>query len=233
MNAVAEQKVLIVDPSEEFRSALTRALEPDFPVACCGRGDEALELIRMWKPRVIILELSLPGLDGISLLTQLQGRHLVLVVTRLTESFVRAALENLDVRHVLRKPCPARNVAARVRELLEQESWTPEAREAAALLSPLGLPSGRQGYQHLLAALPLLSRDRDQRMSKELYETIAAQSSTSSGGVEKAIRDTIRAGWAEGDREAWQRCFPGMTRCPRNKEFLFRMADLLNRKLCG
>ena len=51
---------------------------------------------------------------------------------------------------------------------------------------------------------------------------------------EKAIRETVRRGWQEGNRREWNRCFPGIVRCPSNREFLFRIADLLrDRQLCG
>ena len=46
------RKVLIADPSEEFQSALIQELEPWFQVACTGRGQEALQLARLWEPDV-------------------------------------------------------------------------------------------------------------------------------------------------------------------------------------
>lgn len=230
---MTRRKALIVDPVEEFRTALARALEPDFSTVCCSRGDEALEVIAGWKPQVLILDLDLPGLDGISLLRQLEDRPPVLVMTDMPTPFVRSALEELGVQYAIRKPCSVQNVADRAFELSLLPADLADDGKTAALLMALSLPIGRQGYQHLLTGLPLLSRNRDQRLSKELYAVIAARSSTNSGSVEKAIRDVIRAGWAAGDRAVWQQYFPGLTRCPRNKEFLFRLADLLRQQRCG
>lgn len=228
------RKVLIADPSEDFRHALAQALLPDFQVRCCARGDRALELIQSWEPDVLVLELSLPGLDGIGLLRRLTDPPAVLVVTDLNTPFVRCALEELGVQYAMLKTCPVETVADRVHELMYLCVRPDQDSGAVQLLSCLGVPSSRQGFQHMLTGLPDLVRQRDQRLSKELYQVIASRSSATSSSVEKAIRDAIRAGWDTGDRAVWQQYFPGYTRCPRNKEFLFRIADLLREQgRCG
>lgn len=223
-------KAMIVDPCKEFRTALARQLEPEFLVAVCSHGDEALALIRQEMPDVLILELSLPGLDGIGLLRQLAHRPQILVVSDFLDTpFVRGSLLQLGIQYALRKPCPVHTVAERARDLMAMEHNLALSRSAYQLLDSLGLPCGRQGFQHLLTGLPILAADRDQRLEKELYRQIALQNRATPGSVEKAIRDTIRSGWESGNQEVWNRCFPGHTRCPRNKEFLFRLADLLRR----
>ncbi len=230
------RKVLIADPSEEFQSALIQELEPRFLVACSSRGEETLKLAQLWEPDVLVLETCLQGLDGISVLRELmkaEHRPQVLVFVPINNPMLLITLEQMQVRHAMRKPTPVTRVAERVRELIGNSGQATRS-YAARILSGLGLPSGRQGFQHLLTGLPILVEHRDQRLSKELYVTIARQDRTSEGSVEKAIRDTIRAGWESGDREIWQQYFPGITRCPRNKEFLFRIADLLSEeRRCG
>lgn len=227
-------KVLIADSSEEFPAALAAELEPELRCIRCARGDEALDLIRAWQPEVLVLDLSLPGLDGIGLLRQLEVRPLVLAILDVRSIYVQSALEELDVQYAIRKPARADQVADRVRDMLRLTAGAPNVPFAAEVLTRLGLSSGRQGFQHLLTALPELSGHRDQRLSKELYETIARRSNSSAASVEKAIRDTIRAGWRDGDRAVWRQYFPGITSCPANKEFLFRMADVLSgMKRCG
>lgn len=228
------RKVLIADPSEDFRHALTQMLLPDFQVRCCSRGDRALELAREWVPDVLVLELSLPGLDGIGLLRQLKLMPAVLVVTDLNTPFVRSVLEELGVQYAMLRTCAVQTVADRVHELSRLCIGQSRDSGAVQLLSHLGVPNSRQGFQHMLTGLPDLVRQRDQRLSKELYQIIASRSSATSASVEKAIRDAIRAGWDTGDRSVWQQYFPGCTRCPRNKEFLFRIADLLREQgRCG
>ena len=224
------RKVLIADPDEVFRTALTKALEPEFTVCSCSRGDEALDQIRQEMPDVLVLELSLPGLDGIGLLRRLEQRPQILVVSDyLNTDFVRGCLLQLGIQYALLKPCLIGTVAERVRDFVAVNQNLPLSRSAYELLESLGLPCGREGFQHLLTGLPILASDRDQRLSKELYQQIALQNRATPTSVEKAIRDTIRSGWETGDPESWQKCFPGYTRCPRNKEFLFHLADILRR----
>lgn len=228
------RKVLIADPSEEFREALSQALMPHFRVIPCTRGDEVAALLASQQPDLLILELSLPGLDGISLLERLTERPTVLVVTDLINAYVYGALVRLDVEYAIRKPCPVQSVADRAFDLV-RPAQIPQAPEGLQeMLIRLSLPCGRHGFQHLLTGIPLLAQKRDQQLSKELYDTIAALDHSTPAAVEKAIREVIRDGWSAGDRREWNRIFPGLARCPRNKDFLFRLADLLReQRRCG
>ena len=228
------RKVLIADPAEEFCQALTHALSPGFQVICCTRGDEVPALLASEKPDLLILELSLPGLDGISLLEQLSERPPVLVVSNAITYYVQNALIRLGVEYAIRKPAPIQAVTDRAYDLVRIAAAAQVPACLSELLMRLGLPSWRQGFRHLLTGLPLLIQDRDQQLSKELYDTIARLDHSSAAAVEKAIREVIREGWNTGDRREWNRWFPCLDRCPRNKEFLFRMADLLQeQQLCG
>ena len=62
-------KILLADNSEEFRLLLRRTLEEtgEFQiVGDTGDGNEAWELIHQTKPDVVVMDLILPGLDGVS-----------------------------------------------------------------------------------------------------------------------------------------------------------------------
>lgn len=225
---------MIAEPSRELCEAMAEALEEDFQVICCTRGDEALALIQAEKPDVVVMELSLAGLDGVSLLRRLREGPPVLVVSDLLSPYVLRCLEALGIQYALRKPARLEDILDRALELACLGRGIPEAGDALDVLRQLRIPGGRQGFQHLLAALSVLSRQRDQRMSKELYAGIAQRAGTSVSAVEKGIRDVLRVGWDRGNRELWQKYFPGCAQCPTNKEFLFRMADLLNSwRRCG
>ena len=229
-----DRKVLIADTAEEFCQALTQALCPGFRVICCTRGDEVPALLASEMPDLLILELSLPGLDGISLLEQLPERPPVLVVSGSINGYVQNALIRLGVEYAIRKPASIQAVADRAYDLVRTAAMTQIPTCLSDLLIRLGLPSWRQGFRHLLTGLPLLVQDRNQQLSKELYETIARLDHSSAAAVEKAIREVIRDGWNTGDRREWNRWFSCSDRCPRNKEFLFRIADLLQEhQLCG
>lgn len=232
-------KVVIADGAEEFRLALSEHLQPQFRVRCCADGDEALDQVARWQPDVLVMDLILPGLDGVGLLqavAQLPNRPRVLIVSAMHSDFVGFNLEELGVEYVMLKPCRVRNVAARVGQLTSRLAPAPHLRTryryaATDTLMELGLPNGRQGFQHLQAGLPMLMRQRDQRLSKELYDSIARDSGCTALSVEKAIRKAIEAGWENGDPAAWGKYFPGSEKPPTNGEFLFRLADILLQQL--
>lgn len=61
-------KLLIADAGEEFRLALEERLHNTYTICGSGEGNEAMALLRSFRPDVMILDLMLPGLDGITLL---------------------------------------------------------------------------------------------------------------------------------------------------------------------
>ena len=226
--------ILIADLSAEYREALEKELMPHFHILSCGRGDEALALLTEHTPALLILDLDLPGLDGISLLQSLHRRPPVLVVSYLINAATYQLLLELGVEYAIRKPASLRNVADRALDLVRTAKAFPEPPGLRGVLVRMGLPSGKRGFGHVLTGLSLLAENRDQQLSKELYDAIAIRNSSTPRAVEKAIRETIRIGWEQGSRQEWARCFPGISHCPGNREFLFRMADLLRDwRLCG
>lgn len=231
------RNVLIADPSPEIRSALAEALEGTFQVLTCGTGPQVLELLRTRQTDLLILELELPELDGIAVLRRLAAlprQPKVMVTTNLNTDFIRCTLENLNVSYAMRKPVSARILAERAGELLMPAAAGPLSRAAADLLIRLAIPDGSRGFHNLLVALPSLALQPDQSLSKELYAEISRVNRVSQASVEKAIRDAIHCGWERGNRSLWLRYFPGFTHCPRNREFLFRMAEhLRRRRRCG
>lgn len=231
------RKIVIADPSEEICAALEEALLPGFQVSCCGSGTDALALVRTLQPDLLILELQLPRLDGIAVLRQLASlphRPQVLVYTMLDNAFVGSALQNLYVAYAMCKPSPARLVAERVREILAPPAVKFHSRETADILCRLSIPDTSQGYRNILVGIPLLALQPDRQLTKDIYLQIAADNHVTPRSVEKSIRDAIRAGWDRGNPGIWQEYFPGMTCCPSNKQFLFRIAGHLRwARKCG
>ena len=60
-----EVNVLVVDDQEAIRDTLQTALDDEgFTVECASNGREALDILRRWKPCVILLDLMMPVMDG-------------------------------------------------------------------------------------------------------------------------------------------------------------------------
>lgn len=70
-------KVLIVDDSAEFREALKAFLQAEGSVEVVGEaedGDEAVEETEKLQPDVVLLDLRMPRVDGLTALKQIRGK---------------------------------------------------------------------------------------------------------------------------------------------------------------
>ena len=68
--------VLLADANKEFRSMLQEVIEKteEFAVVgSTGDGTEALQILEQRKPDVAVMDLVLPGTDGVSILRQLKA----------------------------------------------------------------------------------------------------------------------------------------------------------------
>jgi DNA-binding NarL/FixJ family response regulator len=74
--AIVRPTVLIVDDHEAFRASARALLEADgFDVVGeSGDGDEALEAVEDLRPQVVLLDIQLPGIDGLAVAAELAGR---------------------------------------------------------------------------------------------------------------------------------------------------------------
>ena len=230
------QTALLADPNEEITLALEELLAPHFRVLRCADGQKALELVEQEHPALLIMELSLSRMDGISLLrelAQLESRPCVLVLTYESSPYILRALQTLPADYIMLKPSPMRLVVERAIELLEPHV-EPESWFLRDLLNRLSIPEGSQGFRHLMVGLPVLAELSGQFLGKTLYLEIARQNRVSNESVEKSIRDAIHAGWDKGDRSMWLRYFPNAVKAPQNKQFLTRLAAILCRqRRCG
>jgi CheY-like chemotaxis protein len=237
MSLMEIQTILLADPAEEVILELARALRPEFRVLCCGSGPEALEILNREHPALLIMELSLPRMDGMALLRELRSldpRPLVLIHTAANTNYLIGALGELPVDYLLRKPTPISTIVERAREMLAFQADTPVQWQVSDLLIRLGIPEHMQGFRNMAVGIPLLIDDPGQFLGKTLYRQIASQNRVTCDSVEKSIRDAIRAGWDRGNRALWLQYFPGAADMPQNKPFLIRMAGILGRfRRCG
>ncbi len=103
------RRVLIVDDEPAMAHAIERVLLKDgFETAIAANGFEAGTMLPTFKPRIMTLDLRMPGLDGLEVLRFLQRTELpapvkVLVMSADTEERLREAL-TLGAHGILRKP---------------------------------------------------------------------------------------------------------------------------------
>jgi DNA-binding NarL/FixJ family response regulator len=81
-------RVLIVDDHPVVRQGLVALLSVQDDIAVAGEagdGPAAISLARTVSPDVVLLDLKLPGMDGVAVLSELAGKHRVLVLTSATD----------------------------------------------------------------------------------------------------------------------------------------------------
>jgi DNA-binding response OmpR family regulator len=147
-------KILVVDDDFELRSIVGFALrQGGFLVVEAGDGGAALASVEAEHPALVVLDLNLPGGDGLTLLPEIRSRTdapvLVLSVRSTEEDVVRAL--DLGADDYLTKPFSPRTLLARIRALLRRagvagdltldlERRTARVRSAAPVrLTPLEL----------------------------------------------------------------------------------------------
>ena len=116
--------VLVADDDEDILLLVTTRLRRDgLDIISARSGDEALALARERRPALAVLDIGMPGLDGIQVLEQIRAdadlRHIVvlLLTAKAQESDVRRAFEAGADAYV-KKPFSPTQLSARVRELL-------------------------------------------------------------------------------------------------------------------
>ena len=117
-------KLLIVDDENATAWAMAEGLKDDgFDTATCGSAEDALPLLRSEEPDLVITDLRLPGMSGLTLARKLRaGRRPlpVIVVTAFEDPEIRAELDDCGVHAVFSKPFRVDQLRRSVREALAQ-----------------------------------------------------------------------------------------------------------------
>ena len=121
---MSEPLVLVADDDEDILLLVTTRLRRDgFDIVSARSGDEALALVRERRPALAVLDIGMPGLDGVQVLEQiradddLRGMLVVLLTAKAQESDVRRGFDAGADAYV-KKPFSPADLSARVRELL-------------------------------------------------------------------------------------------------------------------
>lgn len=231
---MAMRKLLIADSSEEYRTALTAALSGQYQVLSCRSGTEALTLLKQERPDILLLDLMLPELDGLTLLerTCADGIHpLVLAATPILTEYVFGCAQRLGISYLVRKPCSIDAIVSRVCDLSQRLS-APETRRdpvgyVSNLLLCLGISTKHDGFLYLREAILLMARDPAQPVTKVLYPEVARICGCNKDNVERSIRTALDSAWKKQDHSQWHEYFPHADHRPSNAVFISRLAEAL------
>lgn len=122
--------ILIVEDEPELVRILRSYLEQaGFSVITAGRGDSGLSSWESKRPDLVILDLSLPGRDGLDVAREIRRKSdtpIIMVTARVEETDRLIGLE-LGADDYITKPFSPREVVARVRAVLRRAGAVPTA----------------------------------------------------------------------------------------------------------
>lgn len=116
-------RILVADDDRDTATTLAVILRDEgHEVQTILRGDEALEVCRLFRPDVVIADLDLPGESGYAIARELRVRHgqiaplLIAISGKWTKASDRLLGQSVGFDHHLLKPCDPRDLLP----LLEQ-----------------------------------------------------------------------------------------------------------------
>ena len=139
MTEVEPIKVLLVDDEVEFRDTLLKRMRKRrvnvFPAAT---GEEALAFLEGASVDVVVLDVKMPGMDGIEALRRIKKRHPLVEVIMLTgHASVEVAIQGMEIGafDYLMKPMDIDELLFKVQDAHEKKLLQEKKIEAMKVLS--------------------------------------------------------------------------------------------------
>ena len=176
--------VLVVDDEPIVREVVVRYLEREgYRTLEAADGDRARELVEREDPNLVVLDLMLPGMDGLALCRWIRSTSQlpVIMLTARGEEADRIVGLELGADDYVTKPFSPRELAARVRSVLRRSGpravqherlsfgeleLDPSAREVTREGEPLQLTAKEFDLLHFLASHPRHVFSREQLMDR-------------------------------------------------------------------
>ena len=115
-----KMKLMLVDDEKRFLSTTSKLLsKKGYAVSTAASGPEALETLRSNRAHVVILDVKMPGMDGIATLKEIKRQFPIVEVIMLTgHATVESAIEGLQAgaTDYLMKPADIDNVIEKAEE---------------------------------------------------------------------------------------------------------------------
>ena len=135
------EKILVADDEQEIRNLLDHFLRGHgYEVVLAADGNQALKLAEEENPQVIVLDIKMPGLDGLEVCKRLKEREHtklipVIVITGFEDNKIEAL--NLGADDFVNKPFDMAEISIRVKSALRIRHLTNELERAVAYIEEL------------------------------------------------------------------------------------------------
>ena len=223
------RRILAVIESKTLLSKLNE----DYEITFCYSAEAATESLHQ-EYDGMILDLFLPGTDGLTLLEQIQDRipPVVLILTKLLTPYIIQSVETLCGGYILRIPCSDLEIWHRLEDMFQKfDSPVPDRSVSTARyhIHRLGLRSGK-GLQRMMKILPYYDSDANPSLFNDFYPDLSKEESVTMDAIDNSIHRTILKAYERRNDAVWKEYFPDTSKCPTNKEFFSAVAELIKSK---
>ena len=250
--------VAIADDNQKILDMLENIIGMDKELNLVGKaknGEEMCQIIKNRQPDVVLLDLIMPKMDGLTVMEQVNQDNSVnkrpyfIVITAVGQERITEDAFNKGANYYVMKPFNNEVLLDRIKSVRKMfrnyEKKNEDGRlEGTArgedlenrvtnMLHEIGIPAHIKGYHYLRDAIIMAVKDMDvlNAITKILYPTVAKKYQTTSSRVERAIRHAIEVAWSRGKLDTLDELF-GYTVStgkgkPTNSEFIALIADTI------
>ena len=248
--------VAIADDNQRILDMLDDIIQTDKELDLVGKaknGEEMCQIIKDRQPDVVLLDLIMPKMDGLTVMEQVNKQEFVdkrpyfIVLTAVGQEKITEDAFNKGANYYIMKPFNNRMLLERIKFVRKMTHGTERRPEELVtgqtpggenlenrvtnMLHEIGIPAHIKGYQYLREAIIMSVNDIEMlnSITKILYPTIAKKYQTTASRVERAIRHAIEVAWSRGKMDTIDELF-GYTinngkGKPTNSEFIALIAD--------
>ena len=246
---MAELNIAIADDNRQALEMLDEILksEKDFHVVGkAENGNDAYNMIVQTKPDVVLMDIVMPGMDGISVMEKVRSNPecgestSFIMLTAASSENMTAYAFRLGASYYIMKPFTKDSVLDKLRRLNAYRNKTSNLagsrkvkayvdkaeyqeqnleNDVTQMLHEIGIPAHIKGYQYLRDAITMSVNDKEMLSSvtKILYPTIAKKRQTTPSRVERAIRHAIEVAWSRGKMDTINELFGYTVRTGKGK----------------
>lgn len=229
--------VAIADDNERMVQLLDSIVSSDKDLEVVGRagnGEDLVNIIRQKEPDVVLLDIIMPKVDGLSVMQKvnqdaaIKKRPAFIVITAIGQEKITEDAFELGADYYILKPFDNEMVLNRIKHVRkERERNFAEVRKVNAyeskseymernletdvtnIIHEIGVPAHIKGYQYLRDAIIMSVNDMEMlnSITKILYPMIAKKHQTTPSRVERAIRHAIEVAWSRGKMDTIDELF--------------------------
>ena len=209
-------------------------------VASFTNGESALDYIINHQAEfdLILMELLIPGVDGITLLNEIKNKKKkkkIIILSGYKDEALIKDCANYNISYYMIKPFSILALENRITDIFNSRETIIKYNEnidleISHILHNLGIPSHIRGYKYIRDGILIIYNNENVSLiTKEIYPQIACKYETTPSRVERAIRHAIEVSWIRGDLSLMEDLFGFSVSCdkakPTNSEFLSTIAD--------